>query len=191
MFLLVCFHTVRAPASQNKPSSARAKRSGRGEGAEAGGGDASPKTTPEKINRFALALTLGLVDVGRVNTPGRGRGRQTEDHSVRRTGSCTMSQSCTRAVVFCFFSFFLLKTTSTTAEILEQEVQLPRGVFPLTTPHLSVSFRPVSSLQKRTPELIGPACGAVAPRGCRGASPAGRNTVLPARVSRAWRKCVW
>lgn len=57
MFLLVCFSAAEAPASQNKPSAARAAK-----------GDAGPKTTPEKINRFASALTLGLVDVGRVNT---------------------------------------------------------------------------------------------------------------------------
>lgn len=116
MFSLVCFE---APASQNKPSAART-------GAERLEGDASPKTTPEKINRFAWALTSGLVDVGRVNMQNSGKRVEVEEDR-REISGCTMRQSLHGG---CF-------QDSSTAERVEEEVKLPCGVFPLTTPRLT------------------------------------------------------
>lgn len=137
MFLLICFSAAEAPASQNKPSAARAAE-----------GDSSPKTTPEKINRFSSALTLRLVDVGRVNMQNQGRERQRENDG-RLHNVSVLHEGCFQDDV-------------SATEIVEQEVELPCGLFPLTTPHLSVSFRPVCFFLKRTPELLGPACAAAA-----------------------------
>lgn len=107
-------------------------------------GDASPRTTPEKINRFASALTFGARGRGTCKYADlggdRGRGRRTEDRSVCRTRGCTLSQSCARAA---------FRDDVPSSEIVEPEVKLPCGVFPLTTPHLSVSFLSVCAPSKK------------------------------------------
>lgn len=69
---------------------------------------ASPKTTPEKINRFALALTLGLVDVGRVNmqTSGGTEG-EVDRQKITLYAALAIAQWGSPAQGLLFFFFFL------------------------------------------------------------------------------------
>lgn len=120
-------------------------------------GDACPKTTPEKINRFASALTLGLADVGRVNMQTSGG---TEGEVDRQTITLCAGLAVAQWVSPARGLFSRRRLHHWNCRT-GSEAALQGVHFDDASPECLLSSCVL--LLKRTPELLGPACGAVTP----------------------------